>query len=106
MLDAQGETFAWAPENKTTSINIPARHTIASMGKLEPGDVIVTNDPYLSDAMATHLPDLHILRPYWHGERIVGFGWGFIHYMDVGGRVPSISPYNRDLFEEDCASRR
>jgi N-methylhydantoinase B len=101
MLDAEGETFAWAPENKTTSINIPARHTIASMGALEPGDVIVTNDPYLSDAMATHLPDLHILRPYWHGQRIVGFGWGFIHYMDVGGRVPgSISPYNRDLFEE------
>ncbi len=101
MLDLDGQMFAWAPENKTTSINVPATHTIRAMGRLDPGDVIVTNDPYFSEAMATHLPDLHIIRPYWHGDRIVAYGWGFIHYMDVGGRVPgSISPYNRDIFEE------
>ncbi|MBL8697035.1 MAG: hydantoinase B/oxoprolinase family protein [Alphaproteobacteria bacterium] len=101
MVDLEGQMFAWAPENKTTSINVPAAHTIRMLGALEPGDVIVTNDPYLSDSMATHLPDLHMIRPYFHGDRVVAYGWGFIHYMDVGGRVPgSISPYNKDIFEE------
>jgi N-methylhydantoinase B len=101
MLDLDGRIFAWAPENKTTSINVPATHTIRTMGRLDQGDVIVTNDPYFSQAMATHLPDLHIIRPYWHDGRIVGYGWGFIHYMDVGGRVPgSVSPHNTTIFEE------
>ena len=101
LVDLDGEMFGWAPENKTTQINVPAAHTIKMMGTLEPGDAIVTNDPYTSDAMATHLPDLHVIRPYYHGKRLVGYGWGFIHYMDVGGRVPgSISAYNTDVFQE------
>ena len=101
LLDLEGQIFGWAPENKTTSINVPAAATLRAVGELEPGDVIVTNDPYLSNAMATHLPDLHMIRPYWHDGRIVAYGWGFIHYMDVGGRVPgSISPYSKDIFEE------
>ena len=55
---------------------------------LEPGDVIVTNDPYITAGMASHLPDLHLIRPYFHEGQIVGYGWLFIHYMDVGGKVP------------------
>ena len=101
LIDLEGEMFAWAPENKTTSINVPAAHTLEIMGTLEPGDAIVTNDPYTSQAMATHLPDLHVIRPYFHGPRLVGYGWGFIHYMDVGGRFPgSMSPYTADIFQE------
>ena len=101
LIDLEGEVFGWAPENKTTSVNVPARHTLEAMGALEPGDAIVTNDPYTSDAMATHLPDLHVIRPYFHGPRLVGYGWGFIHYMDVGGRFPgSMSPHTSDIFQE------
>ena len=80
---------------------MPAAHTLEVMGALEPGDAIVTNDPYTSNAMATHLPDLHVIRPYFHGPRLVGYGWGFIHYMDVGGRFPgSMSPHTADIFQE------
>ena len=101
LIDLDGEIFAWAPENKTTSVNVPAAHTLERMGALEPGDAIVTNDPYTSDAMATHLPDLHVIRPYFHGSRLIGYGWGFIHYMDVGGRFPgSMSPHTSDIFQE------
>ncbi len=101
LIDLEGEVFGWAPENKTTSVNVPAAHTLEVMGALEPGDAIVTNDPYASDAMATHLPDLHVIRPYFHGPRLVGYGWGFIHYMDVGGRFPgSMSPHTTDIFQE------
>ena len=101
LIDLEGEIFGWAPENKTTSVNVPAAHTLEVMGALEPGDAIVTNDPYTSEAMATHLPDLHVIRPYFHGSRLVGYGWGFIHYMDVGGRFPgSVSPHTADIFQE------
>ena len=101
LIDLDGEIFGWAPENKTTSVNVPAAHTLEVMGALEPGDAIVTNDPYTTEAMATHLPDLHVIRPYFHGLRLVGYGWGFIHYMDVGGRFPgSMSPHTADIFQE------
>ena len=101
LVDLEGEIFGWAPENKTTSVNVPARHTLEVMGTLEPGDAIVANDPYTTEAMATHLPDLHVIRPYFHESRLVGYGWGFIHYMDVGGRFPgSVSPHTSDIFQE------
>ena len=75
--------------------------TIAAVGPLEPGDIIVTNDPYRSAGLATHLPDLHLIEPYFHDGRIVAYGWTFVHCSDVGGRVPSsISPTNREIFQE------
>ncbi len=74
---------------------------IAAVGPLEPGDVILTNDPYHSVGLATHLPDLHLIEPYFHDGRIVAYGWAFVHCSDVGGRVPSsISPVNHEIFQE------
>ncbi len=75
--------------------------TIRAVPDLEPGDVIITNDPYRSEGLATHLPDLHLIRPYFHDGKIVCYGWCFIHSTDIGGRVPSsISPSNHDSFQE------
>lgn len=75
--------------------------TITAVGPLEPGDVILTNDPYRSEGLSTHLPDLHMIEPYFHEGRIVAYGWCFVHCSDVGGRVPSsISPVNTEIFQE------
>lgn len=75
--------------------------TIEAVGPLEPGDVILTNDPYRSEGLATHLPDLHMIEPYFHEGRVVAYGWCFVHCSDVGGRVPSsISPMNTEIFQE------
>lgn len=75
--------------------------TIEAVGPLEPGDVILTNDPYRSEGMSTHLPDFHLIQPYFHEGEIVAYGWCFVHCSDVGGRVPSsISPINVDIFQE------
>ena len=100
LIDLEGEVFAWPPGSKTTSINVPAAYTISAV-EVEPGDVIISNDPYLSQGMATHLPDLHLIRPYYHEGRVVAYGWGFIHYMDIGGRVPgSMTIENTEIFQE------
>jgi N-methylhydantoinase B len=74
---------------------------IEAVGPLQPGDVILTNDPYRSLGLATHLPDLHVITPYFHEGEIVAYGWAFLHCSDVGGRVPSsISPTNNEVFQE------
>lgn len=74
---------------------------VALYGELEPGDVILTNDPWRSGGLATHLPDLHIIEPLFHDGEIVAYGWGFLHASDVGGKVPSsISPTNHEIYQE------
>ncbi|HWL71634.1 MAG TPA: hydantoinase B/oxoprolinase family protein [Geminicoccus sp.] len=71
------------------------------IGELAPGDVVLTNHPFASGGLATHLPDLHLVKPYFAEGRIVGYGWCFVHSADVGGRVPSsISPSSHEIFQE------
>ena len=74
---------------------------ISKIDRLQPGDVIITNHPYESEGLATHMPDLHLVRPIFHKKRIVAYAWDFIHSADIGGGVPSsISPKFTDLFQE------
>jgi len=101
LADLKGKIFAYPHTNSVNSIDRNCTTSIEAFGDLEPGDVIITNDPYRSGGLATHLPDLHMIKPYFHGGKIVAYGWCFIHFMDIGGRVPSsISPSNIDVFQE------
>ena len=79
----------------------PSIRAVEAVEPLEPGDVIITNHPYDSEGLASHLPDLHVIQPYFHDGRIVAFGWSFVHSADVGGKVPgSISPSNYEVYQE------
>ncbi len=74
---------------------------LAEVGNLEPGDVVITNHPYKSQGLSSHMPDLHLIQPVFHDGRIVAHCWDFIHSSDIGGGVPSsISPRFAELFEE------
>ena len=55
---------------------------------LQPGDVIVTNDPFTTGGLSTHLPDIQMIEPYFVDGEIVAYGWAFVHISDIGGRVP------------------
>jgi N-methylhydantoinase B len=50
---------------------------------LSPGDVIVTNDPWLC---AGHYNDIHIATPVFHGDKLVAFAGSVVHLSDIGGR--------------------
>src|SRR5262245_25209449 len=64
LLNPAGEFFAYPVELGVASFGgISYAHTLAAVGPLEPGDVVITNDPYGSAAAATHLPDIHLIRP-------------------------------------------
>ncbi|MER1968626.1 hydantoinase B/oxoprolinase family protein [Castellaniella sp. GW247-6E4] len=65
------------------------------------GDIVLTNDPFATGAMVTHLPDLTLLAPIFFEGEIVAYCWGFIHSSDVGGRVPgSVAPSNQEIYQE------
>jgi N-methylhydantoinase B len=102
LLTPSGEFFAYPIELGVASFGgINYAHTLEAVGPLEPGDVVITNDPYGSAAAATHLPDIHLIRPIFWDGRLVAYGAGFLHSSDVGGMVPaSISPRASEIFQE------
>jgi N-methylhydantoinase B len=62
---------------------------------LEPGDVLITNDPYKT---AGQLLDVTVLVPAWRNGKIIALFGSTIHHTDVGGY--GIGAGGRDVFEE------
>jgi N-methylhydantoinase B len=102
LLNPAGEFFAYPIELGVASFGgISYAETLEAVGPLEPGDVVITNDPYGSAAAATHLPDIHLVKPIFWEDRLVAYGAGFLHSSDVGGMVPaSITPRASEIFQE------
>lgn len=67
---------------------------------LEPGDSLLTNDPYL---VAGHLPDIAVATPIFSEgkRRPIAFALNITHHTDIGGRVAGghIAD-SREIFEE------
>ena len=65
---------------------------------VEPGDVFITNNPYLA---GTHLNDITLLQPVFYSNKIVAWLINKAHHVDVGGSVPgSIGGMATSLIEE------
>lgn len=63
--------------------------------KLQPGDVLITNDPWMS---AGHFFDITVLSPIFRNDRIIGYAGSTIHHSDIGGY--GIGSGARDIHEE------
>lgn len=102
LADLNGKFFGYPRAIGVSNyMDLDCMPAIAAFDDLAPGDVIMTNHPFDSEGLATHLPDLHMIQPYFHEGRIIAYGWCFIHCSDVGGRVPSsISPANTEIHQE------
>ncbi len=76
---------------------IPQAVTTYGIENLEPGDMLVVNDPYSG---GSHLNDTTVLGPVHHENKLVGFVASLAHHVDVGGGAPaSIGPF-REIFQE------
>ncbi|MEM8664289.1 MAG: hydantoinase B/oxoprolinase family protein, partial [Pseudomonadota bacterium] len=97
-----GKFFAYpAALGVSGFLDLDAGKALAGAAPLEPGDVIITNHPYDSGGLSSHMPDLQLVRPYFHDGEIVACGWSFVHTADIGGMVPSsIAPDLTELFQE------
>lgn len=57
--------------------------------ELTPGMQYAVNDPFHG---GTHLNDLTLVRPVWHGGDLLGFVANRAHHADVGGEAPGSMP--------------
>lgn len=70
-------------------------------GELEEGDIILTNDPYMTNAAVSHLPDWIVLVPVFKDGRHIAWSAMFGHMSDNGGMVPGSIPIKAEtIFQE------
>lgn len=79
--------------------------TIAGMTRhfsdYQPGDVIVTNDPFNTNGLVTHQMDIHLAQPIFYDGELMAFSKAFVHATDIGGAVPgSVAPELHECFQE------
>ena len=87
ILDANGSTIAHAPRSMP-AFNLVLPNAVAAMcneiprSELRPGDVLITNDPWVC---AGHLYDLAVVSPVFRDDRLVAMFGSIAHCSDIGG---------------------
>src|ERR1700688_2772010 len=72
--------------------------TIAAVGTVEEGDVVIVNDPFTG---GSHLPDITLVAPVYVDKRHIGYVATRAHHADVGGMEPGSMPGNsREIYQE------
>lgn len=104
-----GEFFAYP---MMTGVVSGSGQTVAGLTRhfaeeeLEPGDVLISNDPFDTWGLVTHMMDIHLARPIFVDGKLACFAWSFVHASDIGGAVPgSISPDLHECFQEGLRLR-
>lgn len=100
LFDARGRMMAQAVTGTPGHVNsmaLAVEHFLRRypLGVLSPGDVLVSNDPWLCSG---HLHDFTVVTPVFHAGRAVGAVANTIHVVDVGGL--GFGPDGREVYEE------
>jgi N-methylhydantoinase B len=87
VLDAEANSIAQGTFSIPAFIGsapVTLRHMLKRYpaGTLKPGDVVVTNDPWMGTG---HLYDITMMRPVFRNGRIVAYTIGITHLPDIGG---------------------
>lgn len=97
-LLAQGNGVAAFLATLDTAVQSTLEH-YPSPGDVKPGDVIITNIPY--EGGGTHLSDVVILVPVFHGERLLAWAVNKAHWTEVGGaQAGSVSTNASEIYQE------
>jgi N-methylhydantoinase B len=100
VFDPSGNMIAQSVTGTPGHINSMAtsmRHFLSQypIHSLEPGDVLITNDPWFTSGQ---LHDLTIMTPVFRDGRVVAFFGNTCHAADIGGR--GLSADAREVYEE------
>lgn len=100
LFDARARMVAQAVTGTPGHINslaAAAGNLLGAMddNDLKPGDVLITNDPWMS---AGHFFDITVLSPIFREDRLIGYAGSTIHHTDIGGY--GIGAGARDIHEE------
>lgn len=100
LFDAKGRLLAQAAHLPVHLGSMPAsvKAVIERYdGEMADGDYLIVNDPYRG---GTHLPDLTMVSPIFHEERLIGYAANRAHHADIGGAAPGSMSPQVDLFAE------
>lgn len=98
-----GDDGAMVAQAAHIPVHLGACHLVAreilSTLELEPGDVVVVNDPFRG---GTHLPDVTLFAPVFdaRGERVLFGALSRAHHADVGGGAPGSMGDFDEIFKE------
>ena len=101
LVDGAGQLVAMAEDNPVHIFPVPME--VGQMlerfgGDIHPGDVFIHNDPYTG---GTHLNDVAIISPLFHGGDMTIYPVVRAHWGDVGGTTPgSISGKNTEILHD------
>lgn len=100
LFDPDGQSIAHSPRsmpvfNLTLPLAVRRLLDVFPRPTLEPGDVLVTNDPWIC---AGHLYDLAVVTPVFRRGELVGLVGSIGHCSDIGGTRDSMSA--REIYEE------
>lgn len=100
LLDARGNSLAQSTRSipsfiGTLPISLKKFLEIFPPDTLKPGDVIMSNDPWVCTG---HLPDITITTPIFRKGQLVAFAGSIGHSPDMGGRIRSGD--STEIYEE------
>ena len=100
VFDTRGQMIAQSLTGTPGHINPMATGAIHLLNAyppdtLEPGDVLITNDPWMT---AGQVNDFTVLTPVYRDEKIVAYFSNCCHAPDIGGRI--LSAEAREVYEE------
>ena len=101
LMDSQGRSLAQSSISVPSFLGVLPMLTQALLKDYFPidqwteGDVVMTNDPWLC---AGHKPDIGIVSPIFHQQKLIGFIGTIAHSPDMGGALWGAGA--RDLYEE------
>jgi len=87
IFDARGDMVAQGPDLPIHLGSMPdaVRAVVRAFPDPAPGDVFIHNDPYHG---GSHLPDVNVVAPTFHEDRLLGYGCVRAHWPDVGSATP------------------
>lgn len=100
ILDAEGQSLAHSPRampvfNITLMSAVQSLLEVFPASTLQPGDVLVTNDPWLC---AGHLFDVGVVTPVFRHGKVVAMIGAIGHVSDIGGTKDRMRA--REIYEE------
>ncbi|MBH68900.1 MAG: 5-oxoprolinase [Rhodospirillaceae bacterium] len=87
IFDVTGQMVAQGPDLPIHLGSMPdaVKAVITAFDSFQDGDVFIHNDPYFG---GSHLPDVNVVTPAFHKQRLIGFACIRAHWPDVGSATP------------------
>lgn len=99
LLDTNGYLVVNAPHIPVHlgSLGICTRSVLKHLS-LNEGDVAITNHPGYG---GSHLPDITIIAPVYHEQKLVGYVANRAHHAELGGTTPGSMPADASCLSEE-----